>query len=164
VATSTSRTTPLAGGDALHEPIDRQIFAGNAVERRQEPAEHVIPSPHRAAALDREQVLDATDHAQDRRVAARVTADRADRRLAVCTHLGHMTADGARPDVVPQLGERAAEVTRDALVAHEQGERVALRRLFSHAGELRQELHDPKQSVGEHEALAPRSRATCPGS
>ena len=68
--------------DAFEQLGHVQIGGIDPVERRQRPAEHVVQAAVLARALDRDDVGRLLDHADERRVTARVGADRA--QVAFC--------------------------------------------------------------------------------
>ena len=87
--------------------------------------------------------MDATDDAEELRVAAIVLADRADGRGLARHDLGDVAATLARTKLVVERRELAAEVTRDLGVAREEVQDVALRGLLSDAGKAREQRHEP---------------------
>ncbi len=109
--------------------------------RRQRPAEHVVQPAELARALDRHDVGRLLDHADDRRVAARVGADRA--QLA----LGEVEALPAEADLLLDVDDRRRQ--GEDLVGPElqHVEREPLRGAGADAGELG-ELRDQALNRG----------------
>ena len=102
IASTTSSIPPAA--TRATQAVDGEILGPHAVERRQPPAEHVIAAGEQPRAVERPQVGDFLDHAQQRVVAARVGAD---------------ARTGRGVSTLPQV-EQVDERSRDALQRGEQ--------------------------------------------
>jgi len=83
---------------------DADVIGPDALERRQQPVEHVVAALEVAPPVDRDQVRRGGDHADHLGLAARVAAHRA--RVG----LGHLHADRAQPDLVGDVEQRLREV------------------------------------------------------
>ena len=66
-----------ARGDARDQLVDAEILGPHAFQRRQPAAEHMVAAGEQPRAVERPQVGDFLDHAQQAVVAARVAADAA---------------------------------------------------------------------------------------
>ena len=110
----------------------RQVLRLDAVERRQRAAEHVVEAAVLAGALDREQVDRLLDDADDRAVAARVEADRAD------LLLGEVPALAAEAHALLHLLDRVGERERLRLRHLEEMERKPMRGAAADSGQPRQ--------------------------
>src|SRR3954452_14877130 len=102
----------LGAVDARVELRDLEVVGLDAVDRRERAAEDVVPAAVLVGALDRDDVAGLLHDADQRRVAALVLADRAERAL------GEVEADLAEGDLlldVPdRLGERVRVLRRGA--------------------------------------------------
>ena len=110
VASTTSlHAVPL---DPAQQLVDAQVLGLDAVERRERAAEHVVEAAVLGRALERDQVDRLLDDADDRVVAPRVEADRAD------LLLGEVAALAAEADALLHLviavGERERLLLRHA--------------------------------------------------
>src|SRR5437867_3775873 len=108
------------------------MFGTDAVERRQTSAEHVIHAAKLPGPLDRSDVRRLLDHADDRRVTARVAADDAERVL------GEVEAALARTNPVAEREQRFREAATLFLRLLQQMIREAERRLSTDPRQLRQ--------------------------
>ena len=93
-----------AVGRALQQPLDVDVARADAVERRQSSHQHEVEARVRLRLLDHQQVGGRFDDAQQRRIAPRRRADRAE------LGLGERVAALAVPDV----GQRASAAPRPA--------------------------------------------------
>ena len=109
-----------AVGEPGHQLADPQVVRADALDRGDRAAEHVVAAAELPGALDRDDVLGLLDDADDRQVAARVTADPA------LLLLGDVAADRAEPDLVLDLGQRRDQPANVDRVGGEQVERDPL--------------------------------------
>ena len=141
------------------EAVHPDLVATDTVERREQASEDVVFAAHRAALLDREQVLHPRHDAEERAVSAAVAANRADGWFTLRAHVGDVAALRAGADAVVQLDERLPQIPGDRFVRRQKGDGVTLRGLLADARELREELDDAQEPIGEHGA-AGRSMGT----
>ena len=119
--------------DPLDQPADRQVLRADALERREQPAQHEVAASHRPRSLDGHQVVHPGDHAENLRVAPGVAADVA-HRLAFAD-LRDVPAAPARAELVAQRRQLFAELTGERVVGRQEPQHVALRGLLPDARE-----------------------------
>ena len=129
----------FAGLQPRLEKVEAELCGTDAIERRQVPGQHEVAAAVAGRLFDREHVRRRLDHAQERRVAARIAADPAD--LGVAEH----AAARAMADAVRGGRERVGERERAVAVSLEQVERGTLRRLRAHAGQRAEGLDQPRE-------------------
>lgn len=128
---------------ARDQRLDRQVLRADPLERREQAAEHEVATAHRAAPLDRQEILNARDHAEQAALSPRVAADRADRG-APALGLGDVAAARARPQMIAEARELEPERSRCLLVAGDEMKREPLGSLLPHAGKAREKLNDTR--------------------
>ena len=147
--------------DAVEQLADAEVGRLDAVERRERAAEHVVEAAVLVRPLERDDVDRLLDDADDRAVAPRVGADRAE------LLLGQVAAVAAEAHALLHLRDRLAERERLLLRDREQVEREPLRGPGAdpgQAGQLRDEVVD---GGAEHQVRLPRQLTsaaprTCP--
>ena len=153
---STTSWTPF-GRHALQQLVDAQVAGIDAVERRERAAEHVVEAAELGGALERDDVDGLLDDADERVVAARVAADRAD------LVLGQVAALAAEAHPLLHLRERGGERERFVLRPLQDVEGEPLRRPRADAGQaaqLRDEVLDRGAEHAAHCAQRPRLART----
>src|SRR4029077_21136055 len=118
--------------DAMHQLVDAEMLGLDAVERRERAAQHVVEAAILRRPLERDEVDRLLDDADERAVAARVEADRAE------LLLGEVAALVAEADALLHVGEGGREGERLVLVRLQGVEREPLRRALPDAREARQ--------------------------
>ena len=135
--------------DPAQQLVDAQMLRLDAVDRRQRAAEHVVQAAELVGAFERDQVGRMLDDADQRMVAARVEADRAD------LILGQVAALLAEADallhVLDRGGERQRLLARDA----EEMEREAVRGARADARQPRQLRDEILDGRREHIEILP---------
>ena len=129
---------------------ERQLVRSDAVERRQQRAEHEITARASRRCARRRADPGLGDDAQQGRIAARIAADRADRgaRLVHLRRGSGSARTGARA-----TRSAASSAPRSAArppASTDQEEHVTLRRLLADAGETRKQVNQRSQTIGQH--------------
>src|ERR1019366_6603348 len=133
--------------DALDEAPDGQILGADALERREQTAEHEVAPAHRSCALDGHEVVDARDDAKQPGIALRVEAHLA--HSAALADLCDVAAALAGPELVAQRTELVAQRAGESVVGRQEPEDVALGGLLPDARKAREEL-DEALDLGAH--------------
>lgn len=136
---------------------DPQVLGQHAAQRRERPAQHVVAAAERAAALDRDRVQRAFDHAQRVAAAPVVIADAAQR--AVLAQRRAARAGRDAPGDPAQAGRQRVEL---GAVPLQHPERDALGASRPDAGHARQAVDQLLQGVGQsqHGSIIRASRST----
>ena len=148
-STTSSDAVPL---DAAQQLVDPQVLGLDAVERRERAAEHVVEPAVLVRPLERDEVDGLLDDADQRVVAPRVDADRAE------LLLGEVAALAAEADALLHVLDRGGERERLVLRHAQQVEREPLRRALADAGQAGQ-LRD---EILDRGGLSTRAHCACP--
>ena len=132
---------------------DLEVLRLDAVDRGERAAEHVVAAAVLVRALDRDHVAGLLDHADQRRVAALVGADRAARAL------GEVEADLAEADLVLDVADRVGERVGVLRRRAQHVERQPLGGAVADAGELAQLGDQALERRGEQGYLCLRRAA-----
>src|SRR5581483_5394626 len=130
--------------DAPEQFVDPEVRRIDPVEWRERAAEHVVEAAELRRPLDRDQVARLLDDADQRTVAPRVEADRAD---LVLRQVPALAAEAdARLHLLDRLRQRECLVRRRT----QEVEREALRRPCPDAGQTRQLRDEVVDRRGQH--------------
>src|SRR2546421_2428474 len=137
--------------DAPEQLVDPEVLRLDAVERRERAAEHVVEAPELVRALQRDQVDRLLDDADDRVVAPRIDADRAQ------LLLGQVPALAAEAHAFLHLLDRSRKGQRLVRRNLEQVKRKSLRGSSSDPGKPRELRDEVVHSGAEHGSIVPAS-------
>ena len=146
-----------AGGDSGDQPVDAEILGPDALQRRKPAAEHVEAAREQPRAVERPEVRDLLDHAEQARVAARVGAD------AAGIDGVDIAAGRADREVLADLLQRAQQRHQRGLALLHQMQHGAPGRARAEPGEPRQRLGQRLDFGGSHDAhLSLRAKRSNP--